>query len=108
MDSTEENNPSTTDQHNTNQTPPRELESDVSITTPKDNKRLQSPQSASKSSSACSSASPTLPPPALFVNALNLQPNGGRTDTGTKEAAASGALYCMLSSLHDQQNLISG
>lgn len=39
------------------------------------------PQITSTYSSASSSVSPTLPPPALFVNALNLQPHSGNIDT---------------------------
>ena len=39
------------------------------------------PQTTSTYSSASSSVSPTLPPPALFVNALNLQPHTGNTNT---------------------------
>ena len=52
------------------------------------------PQTTSTYSSASSSVSPTLPPPALFVNALNLQPHTGNTNTTKKP---SGFLFNELS-----------
>lgn len=46
------------------------------------------PQTTSTYSSASSSVSPTFPPPALFVNALNLQPHTGNSTT-TKNTTGS-------------------
>ena len=47
----------------------------------KDTLGQETPADLSANSSTASSVSPTLPPPPLFVNALNLQPNTTTTNT---------------------------
>ena len=47
----------------------------------KDTLGQETPADPSANSSTASSVSPTLPPPPLFVNALNLQPNTTTTNT---------------------------